>query len=130
MKNRNKLKRIIFFAVIITFTFTACKKENEENLIGPVVCDTANMKYATNILPILVSNCYECHGNGLSQQGPGGAVNFDTYVNTKKQIDNNNLINAIKHTAGFTPMPFGKPMLSSCDIDKIQAWINNGAPNN
>ena len=125
-----RLILILCTTTVIILTFTACKKENEENLInkqgGPAACDTSDMKYATDVLSILQTNCYECHGNGLSQLG----VNFDTYDNTKKQIDNNNLINAIKHTAGFTPMPFGKPKLSSCDIDKIQAWINNGAPNN
>ena len=121
---------ILCVSAVIILTLAACKKENEEHLRGPVVCDTTNIKYAANILPILVANCYECHGNGQSQEGPGGPVNFDSYSGTKKQVDNNNLINAIKHTAGFTPMPFGKPMLSACDIDKIQAWINNGAPNN
>ena len=51
---------------------TACKKENEETLInkqgGPGVCDTANMKYTVNVLPIIQNNCYSCHGNG---QGEG-----------------------------------------------------------
>jgi hypothetical protein len=115
---------------IIVVTFTACKKENEENLInqqgGPVACDTVDMKYTVDILPILVNRCYECHGNGLSQNG----VNFDTYDNVKRKVDDNELINVIKHTAGYPAMPFGKPMLPSCEINKIQAWINEGAPNN
>ncbi|MEP6596583.1 MAG: hypothetical protein ABJA71_11590 [Ginsengibacter sp.] len=121
---------ILFASAMIILTFTACKKENEENLInkqgGPAPCDTSDMKYTADIKPILVLRCYSCHGNGLEQIG----VNFDTYANVKKQVDNNKLINVIKHTPGYTPMPFGLPKLSSCEIDKIQDWINNGARDN
>ena len=123
-------KRLIGITAMIIFTFTACRKENEENLInkqgGPAICDTVGMEYAADILPILVNRCYACHGNGLQQNG----VNFDTYNNVKVQVDNGNLINVINHTPGYPQMPFGLPKLPSCEIDKIQDWINNGAPNN
>ena len=114
MKKKNMLIRIIFLSMIIALSFTACKKANEEDLRGPVTCDTTNMKYSTNILPLLQAKCFECHGNGLSQEG----VTFDTYGGAKEQVDNGNLIKAINHSAGVTPMPFGKPKLSDCDIAK------------
>ncbi|MEO6329452.1 MAG: hypothetical protein ABIO55_10980 [Ginsengibacter sp.] len=116
--------------LIIILSITACKKENEENLInkhgGPVLCDTTNMKYSLNVLPILQNNCYSCHGNGQLE----GGINLDGYNNLKIQVTNNNLINAITHAPGYTPMPNGLPKLPSCDISKIDAWIKSGAPNN
>lgn len=120
----------IAIALLLIMSITACKKENEENLInkqgGPAPCDTTNMKFSINILSILQSNCFSCHGNGQTN----GGINLNDYNNIKLQIDNRNLLNAIKHAPGFTPMPQGLPQLSACDLNKITAWINSGASDN
>jgi len=125
------LTRFILFAMaVIILTFTACKKENEENLInkqgGPAACDTSDMKYAANVLPILQNNCYSCHGNGVVTAG----VSLDGYANVKQKVDANLLINVITHAPGYPAMPYGLPQLSACDINKIKAWVNTGAPDN
>ena len=39
------------------------------------------------------------------------------------------LYGAISHKSGFVPMPENLPQLSSCDIKKVKAWIDNGAKN-
>ena len=115
---------------VIILTFTACKKENEENLInqqgGPIACDTSDMQYAANVLPILQNNCYTCHGNGSTE----GGISLDGYSNVKQKVDANLLINVIIHAPGYPAMPNGLPKLADCDINKIKAWVNRGAPNN
>lgn len=114
---------------LIALLFASCKKENEEDLIkqnGSVLCDTADMKYSVNILPVIQSNCYSCHGNGLSE----GGISLNSYSDIKIQVENKRLINAITHAPGYSPMPQGLPKLSACDINKISAWINRGAPDN
>ncbi len=117
---------IIFVTVILV---TSCTKENEENLqskINQPLCDTLNMTFAKDVLPIITLNCYSCHGNGNIQ----GGMNLDGFARIKRQVDNNLLLNVIKHSPGYSQMPQGQPRLAQCDINKIEAWVNRGALNN
>lgn len=129
------MKRLSFLgAIVISLLVLSCSKSNEEtqqqntngNTGGNNTCDTVNMKYAANILPIIQANCYSCHGNGLSQNG----VSLDSYDKVKTQVNNGNLIGVITHATGYPPMPQGAAKLSDCNINKIRSWINRGALNN
>ena len=119
-----------FVIVLFCGMMVACSKENEQDLAGPVIiipsCDTANMKLATHIVPILSANCYSCHGNGAGM----GGVRLDTYTNLKIWVNGGNLLGAVTHSGGYSPMPKNAAKLSDCDINKIRAWINQGALNN
>lgn len=131
---RNKNIRIRFrlcVAAVFILSLAACKKENEEALIkkqGGNVCDTTNVTYSADVSSILQSNCYSCHSTSSGIINVN--VNFEGYSNVKMQVDNNNLISAITHAPGYTPMPYNLPKLSDCNINIIRAWINGGAPNN
>ena len=121
-----KLLAVVFFSAII---FISCTKENEEDLqpkINQPVCDTVNMMFTKDVLPIITLNCYSCHGNGQVM----GGINLDGYVRIKRQVDNTQLINVIRHSPGYAQMPQGQPKLAQCDIDKIEGWIKRGALNN
>ena len=123
-------KRIWLLAVLVLFVVLySCTKQNEEQLMlehsGPV-CDTLNMAYSTDILPIIQANCYACHGNGMVTAG----ISLEGYVRLKRQVDNRNLVNVINHAPGYPQMPYGLPKLSDCNIHKIEAWVNRGAPEN
>jgi hypothetical protein len=54
---------------------------------------------------------------------------MNSYENVKASINTGKVLPAIKHTGPYK-MPYGQPMLSDCDIDKIEAWINAGMPEN
>ncbi|MEI6950205.1 c-type cytochrome [Paraflavisolibacter sp. H34] len=130
------MKRIYSSLLTITISgliFVACSKDDEQTVSQPDTpagggntCVTANMKFSTDIKPILQANCFACHGNGLTRDG----VNLDTYANVKTVADNGRLVGAITHASGFTPMPRNAPKLSDCDISKIQAWIAQGTKDN
>ena len=119
---------VLLFGCISVFT-TGCYYDNEEDLY-PVItlptCDTVNVTYAATVLPLLESECYSCHGNGASS----GNVSLQGYTNLKTYIDNGLFWGSIAHLEGFSNMPKGGNKLPDCDLDKIQAWINLGAPNN
>lgn len=127
-------KTILIGLTVISMAIWSCSKSNEEtewqkyesNTGGNTNCDTVNMQYTADVLPIIQANCYSCHGNGLSQNG----VSLDSYEKVKLQADNGNLINVITHADGYPPMPQGAPKLSDCNINKIRSWINHGALNN
>lgn len=107
----------------------SCSKTSEQALDPSTSsCDTVNMKYSANVVPILQSICYDCHS--LTTNGISGGIILEGYSNLKFRVDNGDLIGAITHAPGYTPMPFELPKLSDCDINTIRSWINNGAQNN
>lgn len=128
MKRINRLVAAVLLAGVVA----SCSKSNESEQNpppNPNTCDTANMKFATNVKPILESNCYGCHSNANSTSGAG--VRLEDYVNVKARADNGSLIGTITHATGFPPMPRGGgAKLSDCNINKIKAWIGRGAPDN
>jgi hypothetical protein len=126
----------IRFAVILLFISTSlflaisCSKSSEDKLQnnGGGSCDTTDMKYTANVLPILQANCYSCHGNG-NTAGSGG-ISLDGYANLKQYADNGFLAGNITHSPGYVGMPYGLPKLPDCEINTILDWINRGAQNN
>ena len=107
---------------------TGCSKTSEDQLTGGnTVCDTTNIKYSVDIVNILTDNCYECHkGSGVATSG----IDLGDYSHFKVHVDNGDIRSAITHDGRVTPMPYQRPALQSCEIGKILAWINAGAPNN
>jgi hypothetical protein len=129
MKNKSFSITLILTCSVFLFS---CSKDNEDDQDpggggggGGNNCVTTNMKYATDIQPILQANCYSCHQNGQN-----GGVNLGSHAGVKVVADNGRLVGAITHAAGFAPMPQGLAKLSDCNINKIKSWVTAGAPNN
>ena len=91
-------------------------------------CDTANMQYMADVVPILQNNCYRCHGSSTSS-GSFGIV-LEGYNNLKSYAESGTLIGVITHAQGFVPMPQDGGKLSDCNINKVKSWIENGMQNN
>lgn len=89
-------------------------------------CDTSNPTFSGTVKPILETYCNGCHGGG----SPLGNVDYNTYAGVKTTVTNGKLLGSIQHKSGFSPMPQNANQLSACNIDKIKAWIDAGAPNN
>lgn len=114
--------RITALLLCIVGLLSACYYDNEEELY-PQGNSTLDLRYA-DIQPILQANCASCHMNGMKQ----GNVSLEAYNDVKEWVDNGKLLCSIKHEAGCFPMPQGGAKLPRWDIDKIAAWINDGAP--
>lgn len=127
---RNKMSLVMGGIAAGMLTIFGCSKSNEDSLTNsnppPVVCDTVNSMYTTDVKPILQANCYSCHGNGNAQ----GGINLNDYAGVKMQADNGKLLGSINHAPGYYPMPRGGAKLSECNINKIQNWVDRGAANN
>lgn len=106
--------------------WSGCYYDVEEVLYPVDDCDTTAVSYANDILPVLLDQCYGCHsGNVLS-----GNVDIEGYDNVKTLVDNGKLLGVVRYDAGFVPMPQGAAQLPDCDISKMEAWVENGAPDN
>ncbi len=116
---------LIFFSSILLLQ-GACYYDVEEEIYPDNQCVTTGVGYQAAVLPIIQGNCYICHSQAVRQ----GNVVLEGYANLKAYADNQKLLGAIKHQQGYPQMPQGQPKLGDCNIAKIEAWIQAGAPNN
>jgi len=121
------VKKILVLIVMVVFILSSCYYHKEDVLYPPSTCDTTHITYSTTINGIF--NNYGCLGCHVGVNPPGG-INLETYSNVKIVVDNGRLYGAITHSPGFRPMPDGAAKMNECDINKVKAWINTGAPNN
>ena len=120
------IKKITLFIVAVIGLGTGCYYDVEEELYGTLACDTLDVTYSNTVLPLLESKCYSCHDAANNF----GNVTLEGYTNLKTYVDNGRFLGAIRWTSGFSPMPKNQSKLLECDIQKIEVWVNNGAPNN
>ena len=104
----------------------SCAYNNEEELYPVTTCDTTNVSYHAVIAPIIMQNCFECHGGTAQISG----IPLEGYSNIKVMVDAGRLVGAIRHQSGFSPMPKDRQSLPECDILKIEKWVQSGAPDN
>ncbi len=120
-------KYLIISSLAIVFAVSSCYYDVEEELYPSLECSTADVTYSGVVEPLIRSNCYSgCH----SAASNAGNHTLEGYAKLKSYVDNGKLMGAIKHSAGFSPMPKNSAKLVDCNIEKIQAWIDAGAPNN
>ena len=114
--------------IFLVLCFSGCYYD-KANLVYPVstACDTTNTTYSGTVSNILSTNCYSCHSGSASA---GGGIKLDSYTNLKIYITNGQLLSSINQTGAVPSMPLNSGKLSSCDINKITAWINGGSVNN
>lgn len=122
---------IINVLLLCLYGMFGCRYYNEEELYddSEVKCDTVNVTLSNSINSILALNCYSCHSN--SNAIPfGSGINLETYSGLSATALSGRLVGAITHSPGFVPMPHNAAKLDDCSIEKIKAWINDGALNN
>lgn len=133
MKLGSKVK-LALLPVMVMLLVAGCYNDKADLLYpeptqpGGNTCDTASMSYATHIKPITDQYCAtaSCHNGSVN----AGGYNMSSYAGLKLTVTNNRLLGAINHQSGFSIMPQGMSKLSDCNINKITAWVNQGALDN
>ncbi|MFK5857460.1 MAG: hypothetical protein QM503_15125 [Bacteroidota bacterium] len=122
------LSKGFFITGITAIIFlNSCTYDNIEELYPePISCDTSNVTYSNDILPVLTSSCITCH----SGAAPAGNIRLQTYDEIVAAANNGSLLGAISHDPNWSPMPKNGTKLSDCYISKLEIWIDNGTPNN
>lgn len=122
------MRFLLFIIALLSLaaTQTGCYYDVEEELyLDTLSCDLTNVTFSQTVEPLIVAKCQSCHNNGVMN----GNITLEGYQNIKEQAENGNLMGAIRHESGFSPMPQGENQLPQCQIDEIQKWIDNGTPN-
>ena len=118
--------RLALLCALVIMGLNACYYDVEEELYPDTSCDTVDMSYEMDIVPILSENCYECHSQAVNTAN----ITLEGYQNVMEYVNDGRLLGAIKHLPGFSPMPKNAPKLVECNIEKIETWIESGAPDN
>ena len=121
------IKKYLVTGIVLISVLSACTYNNEETLYSDDICDTTDVTYSNDILPVFQQNCYACHHVSPTIYGNLDLANFD---HIQRVVDNGKLLKNIKHEADGTPMPQGGTKLSDCTILKIENWIDQGIPQN
>jgi len=115
--------RAMIPAYLLALCFGGCYYDKEE-LLYPGGCDPGSATtpgyWTATIEPIIATRCANCHLPG--GQGPG---DLRTYAAVKATVDNGSFQQLVLVARS---MPQGGA-LSACEIQKLQAWVDAGAPN-
>lgn len=107
-------------AILLILTIPACYYDVEEELypVEPI----GDVTYANDIEPIIDTYCAigGCHLAG----GLGVGV-FDSYEKVKLKVDNGSFRKRVVDRKDMPP-----DGLPERELQKIQKWLNEGAPNN
>ncbi|MFK7807780.1 MAG: hypothetical protein AB8F74_08295 [Saprospiraceae bacterium] len=119
---KNLLSLFFFLSALMIIS---CGKDDETDGSN---CETTDLTYNGEIKNILNTNCALSGCHSEDQATTQGAMH--DYAAAKAFVDFGRVVGAINHNEGFKPMPFptGTDKLSDCNIDKIEAWIADGAP--
>ncbi|QTN39866.1 hypothetical protein HZ996_12155 [Cryomorphaceae bacterium] len=121
------MKKAIILAAIVIGLASSCSYNNVEDLHSSG-CDTTNVTYSEVIEPLMTQSCaFEgCHGGSF----PAANLDLNDYDDVKKVADNGLLVNRINRAPGDPLLmpPAGK--LPTCNIERIEAWVDAGAPQN
>jgi hypothetical protein len=113
------------FLALILFS-QSCKNDSVKEIPTPN-CDTSNVTFSGDVFPIIQNSCLSgCH----SGSSPSAGITLSTYAGVKAKVTDNRLYGSITHASGFSAMPKGGSKLTDCNLSKIKAWIDAGAPNN
>lgn len=108
---------------LLCFGLSSCYYDNTEELYpnAEANCNTSDIGFSSSISEIIYQSCAttNCHVAGT------GRVLLTNYSEIKSTIDNGLFV---QRTIQVGDMPPQGP-LSQCNINKLTAWINNGALN-
>ncbi|MBI5008324.1 MAG: hypothetical protein HZB98_01425 [Bacteroidia bacterium] len=123
------IKQIINAFLIIMFitaVSVSCVSNNEYDLYGIPDCDTTNVTWDSKISAIMQANCVVCHGEDVSYNG----VRHDSYESEMIVVNDGRLRGVVNHLDGYVKMPKDPGKLPACELELINTWLDNGAPEN
>jgi hypothetical protein len=124
------MKKVILF-LLIAGLIAGCYYDNEEYLYPKVDkgCDTTGVTFSKSILPILQTNCYNCHG-ARENANLGKGINLEDFNILKQRIGTGEFYSSVVQDNTVLPMPQNGAKLDTCAIRKIKIWIDKGALDN
>jgi uncharacterized membrane protein len=116
--------------VLAAIAIVGCAKINQETLLEEArvkeLCEVDTASYTIHINPIIQNKCMPCHN---ANRADGGII-LENYTEISNYTATDYLLQTIRHESGVAAMPKDAAKLHSCEIQVIERWIQQGAPNN
>jgi len=117
---------VLSLLVILCLSQFSCVSYNEVELYDLTYCDTSDVTWEYPIREILEVNCVPCHNPELHYRN----VRHDNYTDELKVVNDGRLRAVVNHLPGYTRMPYQQARLPDCELELINRWLDNGAPEN
>lgn len=122
-----------FYLFIISFLFsfllllelTSCTKDKGEPLPVLDCGDTSSVTYTNYVNTVLANSCNlsGCHNSLFI------GYDFTNYSGVKDKVNNGSFVNRVLQQKNMPPSYSpGPTSLDPCTLQKLSAWINDGAP--
>jgi cytochrome c5 len=120
------MKNQLFVLVVLATCFIACSTDVDEVINPGDTCDSESVSFQDNVLVVFNNSCNGCHNASANF----GGITLDNHADVKTVVDAGRLLGAVRHDSGFSAMPQGGAQLSDCNIEKLEAWVSDGALDN
>jgi hypothetical protein len=115
---------LLALIALVLIATNGCYYDKEELLYPSNFCDTSIVTWSGTIQPLITTRCAtpSCHVSGAQ------LPDLSTYAGVRAQADNGRIrARAIIGSPSIMPAS-GK--LPACEIQKLDIWLQAGAPNN
>ena len=105
----------------------SCANNKMPEPLPVTATDCAQVSFSRDIKPIVDQNCAVsgCHTtNGIGKE----YGNFETYEGLKTKADAGEIRNQVFVVKDMPPAPYGP--LTAEELQALDCWLSNGAPNN
>ena len=109
--------------VVVVFA-VGCTYDNLQSLGTPEDCETFDVRYGLDILPLVSDHCQGCHSGGA----PSAGIGFDAHADIAMFAEI--MLDRMDRNPGDPLLMPQSGKLDSCSIAKFSAWIDAGKPNN
>lgn len=110
--------------LIVAVLAVGCTYDDLTSLGTPWDCQTVDVSFGMDILPLVVDNCQECH----SGSSPSADIGFEEHADIELFAES--MLDRMGREPGDPLLMPESGKLDSCSIALFSAWIDAGKPNN
>ena len=120
--------RYLFLLLFVIAIFSNCTYDTyqDDTYLDIDECNTVEVSYATDIVPLLDENCFSCHAEEDNYTG----LWLATYEHVSDKNTMTNILERIQLDANDVELMPPSGPLNDCEIDIFKAWVEQGAQNN
>lgn len=117
---------ITVLTVAVALVVVGCKKDDPDppHTNGDdAPCDTTNVGYTSRVNQLITTKCRGCHNDIMLS----GGLSLTGYAPVRELALSGALMHSVNGTGGFALMPPNGNVLTACEKQVVQLWIDNGA---
>ncbi len=125
-----KIYSFSVLTLVLLLVLVSCSKDDKNpDYIKEANCASVNASANTYDLFVRSVMSASCAFGGCHDAGSkAGGVDLSNYAGVKKAFESQDLLCAVNHGKGCSPMPKGGQKLSADVLTRLACWARNGYP--